>query len=53
MTGKTYVVSKVEQQDVLNTDAHLEFNDATAQPVSSVAEIMTQLYLKAGLKQLV
>ena len=51
MTGKTYVMSQVEQQDVLHTDANLEFNDATEQPVSSVAAIMTQLSLKEGLKQ--
>ena len=51
MTGKTYVMSQVEQQDVLHQDAYLEFNDATAQPVSALAAIMTQLSLKAGLKQ--
>ena len=51
MTGKTYVMSQVEQQDVLHTDANLEFNDATEQPVSSVAAIMTQLSLKEGLNQ--
>ena len=52
MTGKTYVMSQVEHQDVLHPDAHLEFNDTTAQPVIAVAAIMTQLSLKAGLKPL-
>ena len=47
-TGKTYVMSQVEQQDVLHPESHLEFNDSTAQPVSAVAEIMTQLSLKTG-----
>ena len=42
---------QVDQKEVLPPDAHLEFNDATEQPVSAVAEIMTQLSLKAGLKQ--
>ena len=42
---------QVDQKDVLPPDAHLEFNDATEQPVSAVAAIMTQLYLKAGLNQ--
>ena len=51
MTGKTYVMSQVEQQDVLHPDAHLEFNDATSQPVSALAAIMTQLSLKAVLKK--
>ena len=37
MTGKTYVMSQVYQQDVLDPDAYLEFNDAKAQPVSAVA----------------
>ena len=46
MTGKTYVMSQVEQQYVLHPDAHLEFNDATEQPVSAVVEIMTQLLSK-------
>ena len=36
---------------MLHPDSHLEFNDATAQPFSAVAAIMTQLSLKAGLKQ--
>ena len=44
-------MSQVEQKDVLNPDSHLEFNDTTAQLVSAVAAIMTQLYPKAGLKQ--
>ena len=44
-------MSQVEQQDVLHLDAHLEFNDATAQPVSAVAAITTQLSLKVGLTQ--
>ena len=51
MTGKTYVMLQVEQQDVLHPDSNLEFNDATEQPASAVAAIMTQLYLKAGLNQ--
>ena len=51
MTGKTYVISQMEQQDVLHPDAHLEFNDAIAQPVSAMAAIITQLSLKAGLNQ--
>ena len=51
MTGTTYVMSQVDQQDVLHPDSHLEFNDSTAQPVSAVAAIMTQLYFKVGLKQ--
>ena len=51
MTGKTYVMSQVEQKYVLYPDAHLEFNYATAQPVSAVAEVMTQLSLKECLKQ--
>ena len=50
MTGKTYVMSQVEQQDVLHPDAQLDSNDATAQPVSAVSAIMTQTSLKAGLK---
>ena len=36
---------------MLHPDSHLEFNDATAQPFSAVAEIIAQLSLKAGLKQ--
>ena len=51
MTGKTYVMSQMEQKDVIHTYAYLEFNDAKAQPVSAVAAIMTQLYLNAGLKK--
>ena len=51
MTGKTYVMSQLYQKYVLHPDAHLEFNDATVQPVSALAAIMTQLSLKAGLKQ--
>ena len=51
MTGKTYIMSKVEQQDMMHTDAHSEFNYTTAQPVSAVAAIITQLSLKAGLNQ--
>ena len=51
MTGTTYVMSQVDQQDVLHPDSHLDFNDATVQPVSAVAVIMTQLSIKAGLKQ--
>ena len=51
MTGKNYVMSQVDHKDVLHPDAHFYFNDATAQPVSAVEEIMTQLSLKAGLKQ--
>ena len=51
MTGKTYVMSQVEQQDVLHTDAHLEFNDVTAQQINALAAIMTQFSLRLGLKQ--
>ena len=51
MTGKNYFMSQVEQKDVMYPDSHLEFNDATAKPVSAVAEIMTQLSFKAVLKQ--
>ena len=36
---------------MLHPDSHLEFNDATAQPFSAVAEIIAQLSLKSGLKQ--
>ena len=36
---------------MLLPNAHLEFNDATEQPVSAVAAIMTQLSIKAYLKQ--
>ena len=36
---------------MLHPDANLEFNDTTSQPVSEVTAIMTQLSLKAGLKQ--
>ena len=51
MKGKNYVMSRVEQKDVLHPDVHFEFNDSTAQPVSAVAAIMTELSLKACLKQ--
>ena len=52
MIGKKYesAMTQLEQQGTLHPDVHLPFNQAIEDQLSVVSMIMTQLYLKAGLK---
>ena len=52
MKGNTYekVIAQLDKQGTLHLDAHMLFNLAVEEQPSVVSKIMTQLYLKVGLK---
>ena len=52
MSGKTYekVMAQLYKLGTIHTGAHLLFNVSVEEQPKVVSEIMTQLYLKVGLK---